>query len=64
MKSVQAAINAAGNVQGNATALSNSINIVSTVSVGNGVRLPTAITGMEVKIINLSANSLCCLPSY
>jgi hypothetical protein len=63
LKSVQTAISAAGNVQGNATALSNSINIVSTVSVGNGVRLPTAITGMEVKIINLSANSLAVYPA-
>jgi collagen type VII alpha len=63
MKSVQTAISAAGTVQSNATALSNSINIVSTVSVGQGVRLPTSITGMEVKIINLSANSLAVYPA-
>jgi hypothetical protein len=63
LQSVQAAITAAGNVQGTATALSNSINIVSTVSVGQGVRLPTAITGMGVKIINLSANSLAVYPA-
>jgi hypothetical protein len=62
-KSVQTGISAAGTAQGNATALGNSINIVSTVSVGQGVRLPTSVIGMEVKILNTSANTLLVYPA-
>jgi hypothetical protein len=63
MKSVQTGISAAGTVQGNATVLGNAINVVSTVATGAGVRLPTAIAGMEVKIINLAANALLVYPA-
>jgi hypothetical protein len=43
--------------------LTKDINVVSTVAVGSGVALPTAVAGMEVKIANLSANTLLVYPA-
>ena len=45
------------------TALTKEINIVSTVSSGQGVVLPTAVAGMVVTITNTSANSLLVYPA-
>jgi len=63
IRSVQTAISAAGTVQGNATALTKEINVVSTVASGAGVRLPTAVAGMVISITNTSANSLLVYPA-
>ena len=60
---VTTGISAAGNVQGNATALTKEINTVSTVLSGQGVILPTAVAGMIVYITNSSANSLIVYPA-
>ena len=62
-RSVQTAISAAGTAQGNATALTKEVNVVSTVASGAGVVLPTAVAGMEIKIINTAANSLLVYPA-
>ena len=61
--SVATGISAAGTVQANATALTKGFNVVSTVSVGQGVALPTAVAGMTVNVVNTSANSLLVYPA-
>ena len=63
IRSVNAAVSAAGTVQGNATALTTEFNRVSTVVSGAGVVLPTAIAGMAISIVNSSANSLLVYPA-
>ena len=63
IRSVATGISAAGSVQGDATALSKDINVVSTVSAGQGVILPAAVAGMMITITNTSANSLLVYPA-
>jgi hypothetical protein len=63
IRSVATAISAAGTVQGDATALAKDINVVSTVSAGQGVRLPTAVAGLVIIVNNTSATSLNVYPS-
>ena len=63
IRSVNAAVSAAGTVQGNATALTTEFNRVSTVVSGAGVVLPTAVAGMAISIVNSSANSLLVYPA-
>ncbi len=63
IRSVQTSISAAGTVQGDATLLAKDINIVSTVSAGQGVRLPVAVAGMVIIVNNTSATSLNVYPS-
>jgi len=63
ISSVNAAVSAAGTVQGNATALTTQINVVSTVASGSGVKLPTAVAGMRVTIMNTAANALAVYPA-
>jgi hypothetical protein len=61
--SVSTGISAAGTAQGNATALGNMFNVVSTVASGAGVVLPTAVAGMRISVINTSANALLVYPA-
>jgi collagen type VII alpha len=63
LRSVQTAISAAGSTQGTATAITKDINIVSTVSAGQGIVLPTAVAGMMISVTNTSANSLLVYPA-
>jgi len=63
IRSVGTSLSAAGSVQGDATLLAKDINVVSTVSAGQGVRLPTAIAGMVIIVNNTSATSLNVYPS-
>ena len=62
IRSVNAAVSAAGTTQGTATAISKEMNVVSTVASGAGVLLPTAVAGMVITIINTSANALLVYP--
>jgi len=63
IRSVDTALNAAGSVQGDSTLLAKDINVVSTVSAGQGVRLPAAVAGMVIIVNNTSATSLNVYPS-
>jgi hypothetical protein len=63
LNSVQTGISAAGSDVSTATALGNTINIVTTVASGAGVKLPDAAGGMTVYITNISANSLIVYPA-
>ena len=62
MYSVATGISAAGSTQGTATALTTDFNVVSTVLVGNGVSLPTALAGYRITVFNTSANALAVYP--
>jgi hypothetical protein len=63
IRSVGTAISAAGTIQGDATALTKDINVVSTVSAGQGVRLPTAVAGMVIIVNNTSATNMNIYPA-
>jgi len=56
-------ITAAGTVQANATLLTNNINIVTTVPVNSGVKLPVAVAGYRIIIRNNTANTLRVYPN-
>lgn len=63
IRSVATAISAAGSIQGDATALTKDINVISTVSAGQGVRLPTAVAGMVIIVNNTSATNMNVYPA-
>jgi hypothetical protein len=67
---VTTGISAAGTTQGTATAISaptyfgsRAYQVVSTVASGTGVVLPTAVAGMEIKVVNAGANPLAIYPA-
>ena len=61
--SITAGIASAGSSQASATALTTTINIVSTVTLGEGVRLPTALAGNMVIIKNNGIADLILYPA-
>lgn len=63
IRSVGTGISAAGSTQSTATLLDKDINVVSTVSAGQGVRLPLAVAGMVMIINNTSGVSLNVYPA-
>jgi hypothetical protein len=63
INSVGDSISANGSSSTDATTLGNTINIITSVSSGQGVKLPTAIAGMTIYITNTSANSLLVYPA-
>ena len=60
---VTTGISAAGSSQGDATALTKAFNVVSTVSGGQGVVLPTAVAGMRITVVNTSGATLLVYPA-
>ena len=56
-------ITAAGTVQANATLITNNINIVTTVPVNSGVKLPVAVAGYRIIIRNNTVNTLRVYPN-
>ena len=63
IRSVGTGISAAGSTQGTGTALTKEINIVSSVSSGQGVVLPTAVAGMIVTVTNTTGTTLTVYPA-
>jgi hypothetical protein len=61
--SISAAVTAAGSTQGTATALTKTINNVTTVAASTGVVLPTAVAGYIVIVRNGGANALNVYPA-
>jgi hypothetical protein len=53
---------AAGSSQGSATVLTTQLNVVSSVSSGSGVILPTMVNGMRITVANTSGNALIVYP--
>lgn len=62
IRSVSTGISAAGSTQGTAAGLLKEFNQVTSVSAGQGVKLPTAVAGMAIVVTNTSANSLLVYP--
>lgn len=62
IKSIGSGISAAGTNQSTATALTKTINEVTSVSSGQGVKLPTPEAGELILIANQGANSLSVYP--
>jgi len=63
IRSVNATVSAAGTVQGDATALTKDINVVTSVSAGQGVRLPTATAGMVLIVNNTTVTDMNVYPA-
>jgi len=63
ISSVATGISAAGSTQGTATVLAKDINVVATVSAGQGVVLPTAVAGMRITVLNTSGTALSVYPA-
>ena len=63
INSVTANVTAAGSNSNTATALTSTINIVTTIPSGSGVKLPNAVAGMTIYITARDANSLTVYPS-
>lgn len=61
--STSAAVSAAGSVQGDATVLTKSYNLVTTATANQGVVFPTAVTGKTVNILNATAVSIKIYPA-
>lgn len=59
---IATAVSAAGTTQGTATALTVSTSIVTTVSVGSGVRLPTTSAKDRLHVANHGTNALAVYP--
>lgn len=50
--SITAAVTAAGTVQGDATALTKTFNVITTATANQGVKLPTAAAGLLYTVVN------------
>lgn len=61
--SANSSITASGTVQSDATQLASSINVVTTVSVGAGVKLPVAEAGMRIIVRNSTSTALKVYPN-
>lgn len=58
-----AAISGAGTIQGDATACTETINIVTTASAGQGVKLPTAAAGLQIVVQNTTSADIKLYPN-
>lgn len=61
--SVSGTVSAAGSTQGDATALTKTVNIVTTASAAQGVKLPTAAAGINIKVVNTTAVTIVVYPN-
>lgn len=61
--SVNNNVSASGSFQSTATLLTSQINVITTVSSGEGVRMPAAIAGMRLTLINASATDCLVYPA-
>lgn len=61
--SISAAISAAGSNQSGATELADVYNIVTSVSSGQGVKLPTASAQLTYTVVNTTATNLLVYPN-
>ena len=62
-KSVSGTVTAAGTTQGTATALTKTINMVTTATASQGVKLPSAVAGLTIKVINTTAVTIVVYPN-
>lgn len=62
-KSVAGTVAAAGTTQGDATALTKTLNMITTATANQGVKLPTAAAGLTIKVINTTAVTIKVYPN-
>jgi hypothetical protein len=62
-KSVAGTVTAAGTTQGTATALTKTINMITTATASQGVKLPSAVAGLTIKVINTTAVTIVVYPN-
>ena len=62
-KSVAGTVSAAGTTQGEATALTKTVNMITTATANQGVKLPTAAAGLTIKVINTTAVTIKVYPN-
>ena len=62
-KSVAGTVAAAGTTQGDATALTKTLNMITSATANQGVKLPTAAAGLTIKIINTTAVTIVVYPN-
>lgn len=60
---IGSSITAAGTVQGDATALSKTYNVVTTATANQGVKLPTAAAGLVYNVINTTTVNIKVYPN-
>lgn len=60
---MNASVTAAGTVQGDATALTKTYNLVQSASANQGVKLPDAAAGLKVTVYNSTANDIKIYPA-
>ncbi len=58
-----ASVLAAGSVQGDATAITSTYNVVTTASAAQGVKLPTASSGLTLTVVNNTAADIKVYPN-
>ena len=61
--SIAGLVTAAGSTQGEATALTKTVNMITTATAGQGVKLPPAAAGLGIKIINTTAVTIVIYPN-
>jgi hypothetical protein len=62
-KSVAGTVSAAGTTQGEATALTKTVNMITTATANQGVKLPTAAAGLTIKVVNTTAVTIKVYPN-
>ena len=62
-KSVAGTVTAAGTTQGDATALTKTVNMITSATANQGVKLPTAAAGLSIKVINTTAVTIVVYPN-
>jgi hypothetical protein len=62
-KSVAGTVTAAGTTQGDATALTKTVNMITSATANQGVKLPTAAAGLTIKVINTTAVTIKVYPN-
>lgn len=60
---VHSSVTAAGTSQSDATALTASVNVITTAAAGSGVRLPAMNIGDDVWVLNLGAGACVVYPA-
>jgi hypothetical protein len=60
---VAATVSAAGSVQGDATAITKTYNIISSGSANQGIKLPTAAAGLVINVYNVTGNTIKVYPN-
>ena len=61
--SVAGSVTAAGTTQGDATSLTKTVNIVTTATAAQGVKLPPAAAGLSIKVVNTTAVTIVVYPN-